>query len=127
MGNKPSSLRAKSRIWIELRDEVVFGLGRIRLLEAVEQTGSISKAATLLGMSYRAAWGKISATEERLRLPLVERQQGLRNTKLTPVGRDLLVKYKQFQKKAEQSVDDIFEEQLGGLLSHLKDTNFDEK
>ena len=32
------------------------GPGKIRLLEAVERTGSISKAGRELGMSYRRAW-----------------------------------------------------------------------
>lgn len=121
MEEKPI-LKVKSKIWIELRDEVVFGLGRIRLFEAIEKTGSISKAADMLGMSYRAAWGKVTATEERLQLQLVERQQGNRKkgTVLTPAGKELLVRYKQFQREAQQSVDQLFEEHLGNLLSHLK-------
>jgi len=32
------------------------GPGKIRLLEAVERTGSISQAGRALGMSYRRAW-----------------------------------------------------------------------
>lgn len=123
MENKPS-LKVKSKIWIELNDEVIFGLGRIRLFEAIEQTGSISQAASLLGMSYRAAWGKIIATEERLQLKLVERQQGNRRkgTHLTPTGKELLSRYKQFQMKAQKSVDDLFEDHLGELLCHLDQT-----
>jgi len=106
-----------------LKDEVVFGLGRIRLFEAIERTGSISKAAAELGMSYRAAWGKVTATEERLQLQLVEREQGNRKmgTRLTPVGKELLARYKIFQQDAIQSVDRLFDEHLGNLLSHLKE------
>jgi molybdate transport system regulatory protein len=122
MEEKPS-LKVKSKIWIELKDEVVFGLGRIRLFEAIERTGSISKAAAELGMSYRAAWGKVTATEERLQLQLVEREQGNRKmgTRLTPVGKELLARYKIFQQDAIQSVDRLFDEHLGNLLSHLKE------
>lgn len=122
MEEKPS-LKVKSKIWIELKDEVVFGLGRIRLFEAIERTGSISKAAAELGMSYRAAWGKVTATEERLQLQLVEREQENRKmgTRLTPVGKELLARYKIFQQDAIQSVDRLFDEHLGNLLSHLKE------
>ena len=120
---KNRALKVKSKIWIELKDEVVFGLGRIRLFEAIERTGSISKAAAELGMSYRAAWGKVTATEERLQLQLVEREQGNRKmgTRLTPVGKELLARYKIFQQDAIQSVDRLFDEHLGNLLSHLKE------
>ena len=32
------------------------GPGKIRLLEAIDRTGSISQAGRTLGMSYRRAW-----------------------------------------------------------------------
>ncbi|WP_017755048.1 winged helix-turn-helix domain-containing protein [Calidifontibacillus oryziterrae] len=127
MGNQPS-LNVKSKIWIELEDEVVFGIGRIRLFEAIEKTGSMSQAAALLGMSYRAAWGKITATEERLQLQLVERQPGNRKsgTVLTAAGKDLLHRYSQFQHEAKELVDQSFEKHLGELLSHLKQYSHNE-
>lgn len=123
------SLEVKSKIWIELNDEVVFGLGRIRLFREIERTGSMSQAAALLGMSYRAAWGKVTATEERLAMPLVERQQGNRKkgTTLTPTGKELLRQYEIFQKKAQKAVDELFEDHLGGLLHHLKQHTDTEK
>lgn len=116
------SLKVKSKVWIELQDEVVFGLGRIKLFEAIEKTGSMSQAAALLGMSYRAAWGKVTATEERLKLQLVERQQGNRKngTKLTSVGKELLFRYSIFQQEAQDQVDKLFENHLGEILHHLK-------
>lgn len=116
------SLKVKSKIWIELNDDVIFGLGRIRLFEEIEKTGSMSQAAALLGMSYRAAWGKVTATEERLKLQLVERQQGNRRkgTTLTPAGKAILHLYTQFQEVAQKKVDILFEEHLGELLHHLK-------
>lgn len=122
------NLKVKSKLWIELDDEVIFGLGRIRLFEAIEKTGSMNKAAALLGMSYRAAWGKVTATEERLKLQLVERQQGNRRngTKLTPAGKELLYRYTLFQREAHKNVDDLFEEHLGDILNHLKNQTTDE-
>ncbi|ETI69980.1 winged helix-turn-helix domain-containing protein [Neobacillus vireti] len=119
--DKKQALKVKSKIWIEFQDEVVFGLGRIKLFEAIEKTGSMSQAAALLGMSYRAAWGKVTATEERLNLQLVERKQGNRRngTRLTPAGRELLLRYIHFQKEAQEMVDQLFENHLGELLNHL--------
>lgn len=120
---KKTRLKVKSKIWIEREKEVIFGLGRIKIFEAIEQTGSMSQAAALLGMSYRAAWGKVTATEERLQLQLVERQQGNRKkgTVLTPAGKELLQRYTLFQKEAYESVDQLFEMHLGDLLKHLNE------
>jgi len=56
-----------SKIWIEDEDgHVVFGEGRYRILEAVDRLQSLQAAAGELKMSYRALWGRIKASEERL-------------------------------------------------------------
>lgn len=117
-----SALKVKSKIWIELEDEVVFGLGRIRIFKAIEKTGSMKQAAAMLGMSYRAAWGKVTATEERLKLQLVERSQGNRRsgTTLTPAGKELLRRFSIFQEEAEKNIDELFENHISDLLQHLK-------
>ena len=65
--SNPGKLSIKSKIWIEDESgKVVFGTGRLRILELVDRYGSIHAAAKELKMSYRAVWGKIKATEERL-------------------------------------------------------------
>lgn len=116
-----NSLHIKSKFWIELNKEVIFGLGRIEIFEAIEKTGSLSQAAALLGMSYRAAWGKVKATEERLQLTLVESKQGNRRkgTMLTPAGKELLKRYSAFQAEAYKLIDGLFEEHFSELLDHI--------
>jgi len=42
------SYKIKSRIWIEFEDHVLLGEGRVKLLKAIEETGSLSKAAKSL-------------------------------------------------------------------------------
>ena len=70
-------LVVKSKIWIEdEQGDVVFGSGRLHILGAIEERGSILAAAKELGMSYRAVWGKIKATEQRLRQPLLTKRTG---------------------------------------------------
>ncbi len=66
-------------LWLERGGETLMGLGRIQLLERVESEGSLKKAAESLGMSYRAAWGKIKASEESLGLPLLGQAAAGRN------------------------------------------------
>ena len=60
------TLKPKCKIWIESDNKVVFGAGRLSLFQEINKCGSINQAAAKLGMSYRAAWGKVTATEKRL-------------------------------------------------------------
>lgn len=60
-------------LWLEDGDTMVFGYGRVMLLDKIEECGSLSKAASSLGMSYQAAWKKLRATEKALGVDLVRR------------------------------------------------------
>lgn len=96
-----------SKIWIEDEDgNVLFGEGRSRILEAVERLQSLQKAAVELKMSYRAVWGRIKASEERLGQPLVAREG--RGSRLTPYAQDLLHRYRQLQARIRQEADAAF-------------------
>jgi molybdate transport system regulatory protein len=103
-------IQPKLKLWLEVDGAVVFGGGRVALFQAIEETGSIKQAAEKLNMSYRAAWGKINATEERLGLKLVQRQAGGRNSgaELTPKGRELLKIFKQYKKDVITVTDSVF-------------------
>lgn len=70
-------LYSRSKIWIEdAEGKVVFGSGRLRILKAIQKTGSIHAAAKELKMGYRAVWARIHATEKRLGIQLLEKQIG---------------------------------------------------
>jgi len=67
----------KSKVWIEDGEgRVIFGPGRMRILEAIKRCGSLNAAARDLGMSYRGLWGKIKTTEEALGKPLLSKSVG---------------------------------------------------
>jgi len=81
-------------IWMERDGETLLGLGRLQLLEGIEACGSIKGAAELLGMSYRAAWGKLKASEEALGFALVEKIGGNKSgCRLSREGRALAEAY----------------------------------
>ena len=65
-------LRIKSKVWLEANGRMIFSDGRLQLLEAVAELGSLRQAARKLGMSYRAAWGLLKVTERALGAPLLE-------------------------------------------------------
>jgi len=71
-------------LWLENGGELYFGMGRAQLLIQVERLGSIKRAAEHMGMSYRAAWGKLQQSERALGVKLLENRgakcEGLRLT-----------------------------------------------
>ena len=103
----------RSKIWVE--DEagnVVFGLGRLRILDAIDRLGSIQAAAKELKMSYRAVWGRIKATEERLNQPLLIRSVGggkSGGSSLTPFALSLLVHFRHLHDRILTVSDSEFE------------------
>jgi molybdate transport system regulatory protein len=69
-------MHIRQKIWIEKDGKVIFGQGRDELLKALEECHSLQGAAKKLHMSYRAAWGKLKASEKRLGIRLVESEPG---------------------------------------------------
>ena len=112
MAAKSPKLTIRSKIWIEdEQGEVVFGTGRLRILNAVDEHGSILGAAKALGMSYRAVWGKIKATEERLGQSVLEKHTGGAEgggSKLTPFGRTLIERFRQTENLTRSTADALF-------------------
>ncbi|MFQ5863258.1 MAG: winged helix-turn-helix domain-containing protein [Candidatus Brocadiales bacterium] len=103
----PKKMNPRFKVWIEREGEVVFAEGRKILLEAVDELGSLNAAAKKLGMSYRAAWGKIKATEKRLGTKLLETNVGGRGgggARLTKDARKLLRRYNRYKKRVEACV-----------------------
>jgi len=90
-------------LWLENEKGVLFGLGRHRLLECIRSGLSLKAAADHLGMSYRAAWGKIKQTEKVLGITLIEKKGGNRSGyKLSPAGEILTTRFEQWYAEVEQ-------------------------
>jgi molybdate transport system regulatory protein len=67
---------ARLTIRIDLSAQGAIGPGKIRLLELVGESGSISAAGRAMNMSYRRAWMLIDNLNRSFRLPVVETQLG---------------------------------------------------
>ncbi len=120
MAIPPKRLYSRSKIWIEdAEGKVVFGSGRLRILKAIQKTGSIHAAARELKMGYRAVWARIHATEERLGIRLLEKRIG--GTKgggscLTPVAEGLVHTFTRLEQEIEEETDARFQ-QLENILN----------
>jgi molybdate transport system regulatory protein len=112
----------RTKIWIvDASGEVLFGMGRVKILEAIDRSGSINAAAKSLKMSYRAVWGRIKATEERLGKSLVVRTTGGVSgggSILTPYARELISEYKVFRSQVIEDADSRFATMLLSKLQN---------
>jgi molybdate transport system regulatory protein len=98
----------RNKIWIEdTEGNVVFGLGRYRMLDAIDQTGSLQGAAAQMKMSYKALWLRIRASEERIGRSLVVRRG--RGSALTPFAKDLMKQFRRIQLIVHRESDDVYD------------------
>ncbi len=111
-----NQLSPHSNLWIECDKQVVLSKWRVRLLEAVEETGSISAAAERMKVPYRRAWDKLDEMEKGLGLQLVERQVGGAHgggARLTPAGRDYVARFKLFAQGIDELIVRHFQQAFG--------------
>ena len=115
----------RSKIWFEDDSgEVIFGLGRLKMLEAIDRHGSIQAAAKELKMSYRALWGRITATENRMGRQLLTRNVGGASgggSQLTPFARELLEKFRHIHGEVIRESDRLFEKNILPQITQLDD------
>ncbi|WP_408510792.1 winged helix-turn-helix domain-containing protein [Paraburkholderia sediminicola] len=108
----PATKSAKPRPEVRFRmrirsgDAVALGPGKVELLEAVREYGSISAAARSLGMSYRRAWLLIDELNRSLKAPATHSEQGGQSgggCTLTPVGENIIRLYRDVEVEAQRS------------------------
>lgn len=87
------SYKIKSRIWIESNNNVLLGEGRVHLLKAIQETGSLSKAAKSLKISYKKAWQLIDSVNKSAKEPVTINSIGGKGgggAELTSYGKSLI-------------------------------------
>jgi molybdate transport system regulatory protein len=95
---KDDPIELHGSVWMTVGGRNLGGHGRIGLLRAIAEQGSITQAAKAFGMSYKAAWDAIDGMNNLAGEPLVARSTGGRgggSTTLTPRGQQLVERYAQ--------------------------------
>jgi molybdate transport system regulatory protein len=95
-------MEIKFKVWIEKDGKVLFGRGRDDILKAIDEQRSLNAAAKRLEMSYRAAWGRLKASEERIGIKLVEVGIHDKSMQLTEQARALIDRFEKLEKDVEK-------------------------
>jgi len=93
---------------IDLPSGARIGPGKVRLLELVAETGSISAAGRQMGMSYRRAWMLVNSLSEGLGTAMVQTRKGGSaggGARLTEAGRRVILAYRAMEDKAGSAVE----------------------
>jgi molybdate transport system regulatory protein len=101
-----SKMKIRHKIWLERNEKTIFGRGREELLRSIDELHSLYAAAKKLKMSYRAAWGRLKASEARLGVKLTCSDGQRKGLHLTPEAKDLLEKFDRLEHDVESFLDD---------------------
>jgi len=95
------------RVRVTFEGDHSLGPGKVQLLEAVGELGSISAAARSMGMAYRHAWELIDDLNQCFCEPVVRTETGGRRgggAVLTDFGREIVSRFRAMERKARRSL-----------------------
>ena len=104
--------KIKSRIWIESDNNVFLGEGRVHLLKAIEETGSLSKAAKSLNISYKKAWQLLDSVNKSAKKPVTINSVGGKGgggAELTEYGKSLVSAFDEINRNCWAFLDEQLE------------------
>ena len=100
------------------REEKCFGPGPMQLLELVGRTGSLHRAAAVMGMAYSKAWKILRELEGQWGFAMLERRPGGTGgggSSLTPEGWALLARYRALRWETEAAARQAFARYFGNF------------
>ncbi len=115
----PQPFVPRQKLWLERNGKLVMSDYRLRLLELIAESGSLAQAATVLGLSYRRAWGKVKELEANLGLSLVQSEVGGAgggHTTLSPAAGELVAAYARFTQRMSEALEEAYGAELGGIM-----------
>jgi molybdate transport system regulatory protein len=92
-------VKPRIKVWVVFDDDVKLGDGRARLLELVDELGSLRSALARIGMSYRHGWGYFRELERASGIRFLEPAGGgpRGGMRLSREGREFLARYRRFR------------------------------
>ena len=93
--------KIEGRFWIKKGNKNFLGAGRVELLKNIDKFGSISKAARVMKMSYKAAWDAVDIMNNLSEKPILERVSGGKGgggSRLSEYGKKLIKDFEMLEK-----------------------------
>jgi molybdate transport system regulatory protein len=100
-------MKPRFNLWVEEGGAVVLSAWRVRLLEAIQASGSIRAAADWLDIPYRRAWEKVHEMEDRCGMRLLETEvggEGGGGARLTDEAKDFVERFHRFEAGLEDEI-----------------------
>lgn len=94
---------------MEANGNILLGEGRVQLLKAIEETGSLNKAAATLKMSYKKAWKLIDSVNKSAKSPIVITATGGKGgggTVLTAHGKEMIAAFDKINNRCWEFLDE---------------------
>ena len=118
-------MEISSNLTLEIFNQPFLLEKRIELLIAIKRTGSISKAAKEVPMSYKGAWEAIEAMNNLSTTPIVQRETGGvggGGTTLTPYGENLIETFEILKKEQKKFLENLsqFTDINSGTLKDIR-------
>lgn len=114
-------MRIKSKFWVESdKGQLIFCNKRIRLLEAINQHGSIKEAAENLDITPRRAGSMIKSMEKHLAVKLLQESKGagkVKSFKLTAEAAKIIQNFNQLHQEGCDHADMNFERRFKGRFN----------
>ncbi len=101
---------ASLSIRVDLAPSCAIGPGKIRLLEVIDATGSISAAGRAMAMSYRRAWLLLDELNHIFAEPVATTMLGGRTgggATLTPFGKRLVEGYRTMERDTDTALSEF--------------------
>ncbi|RXV69326.1 LysR family transcriptional regulator [Burkholderia stabilis] len=108
--SSPSSepLELGGELWLRAGEQTLGGATRIALLAAIGDTGSITRAAKAVGLSYKAAWDAVDTMNNLAGEPLVARSTGGKGgggTTLTARATSLIAAFRTIEREHRRFIE----------------------
>lgn len=102
-------LGIRLKIWLEIDEKPVIGEGRLKILKAIDETGSLLAASKKTGVAYRKLRGAVRDMETLIGRPIISTHRGGGDgggAVLTPLAHELIARYEKdlamFQKSLRE-------------------------
>ena len=126
MSNNTPRIKFNYKVWLETENgEGIFGYGQMRLLKALEESGTLKTASNETGLNFKKSWAKLKEVEQLLGFKIIRtrKENDHKFTKLTEEGKLLIKSIEDFAVTYEKLIDQACNEATTMLNQKMSELN----